>query len=234
MPSAGVFPFPPGGAAGWCGHHPGVPCDADAAEEGRGRAAALEAHGTELRRVERDLHDGTQNRLIAVLMHLGLLERAARENPDALPDLIGRARTATVDAVDGLREVIRGIYPPVLDERGLDGAVAALAAGCPVPSEVDTAGLRRAPAAVESAAYFIVAEALTNVARHSGATRVDVRLRHDGNLLVVKVDDDGRGGARESGGLLGIRRRAEALDGSFVLHSPPGGPTTLRIELPCA
>ncbi|HEY1176290.1 MAG TPA: sensor domain-containing protein [Phytomonospora sp.] len=206
------------------------------AEVTASRAAALEAHGTELRRIERDLHDGTQNRLIAVLMHLGLLERAARQNPDALPELIARARTAVVDAVDGLREVIRGIYPPVLDERGLDGAVAALAAGSPVPAEVDTEGLRRAPAAVESAAYFIVAEALTNVARHSGATRVSVRLRHEGAVLVAEVEDDGRGGAGDGagGGLPGIRRRAEALDGTLVLHSPPGGPTTLRIELPCA
>jgi signal transduction histidine kinase len=131
---------------------------------------------------------------------------------------------------------VRTIYPPVLTERGLDGAVAALVARCPVPCTVTTDGLRRAPAAVESAAYFVIAEALTNIAKHSGAQRAEVRLSTRGDqTLVVEVFDDGHGGADEAAGsgLLGIRRRVAALGGHTELVSPDGGPTLLRAELPC-
>ncbi|MFI1583688.1 sensor histidine kinase [Embleya sp. NPDC020630] len=205
------------------------------AEVTASRAAALEAHGVELRRIERDLHDGTQNRLVAVVMHLSLIERAIERDPAGALPLVHRTRQAAVDALDELRDVVRTIYPPILDERGLDGAVVTLAARCPVPCSVDTAGSVRAPASVEAAAYFITAEALNNVAKHSGAERVRVRLFHEEGTLVIEVDDDGRGDAREAagGGLDGMRRRAEALDGRLTLTSPPGGPTRLRAELPC-
>ncbi|WP_143229841.1 sensor histidine kinase [Actinophytocola xanthii] len=198
------------------------------------RAAALEAHGAELRRIERDLHDGTQNRLVAVAMHLGLVERALRRDPaEALP-MVLRAQDAAADALAGLRDVVRSIYPPVLAERGLDGAVAGLIARCPVPCSLTAVGPLRAPAAVESAAYFVVAEALTNIAKHSGATRASVVLSREDDL-VIEVHDDGHGGAdEESGtGLAGIRRRVAALDGTATITSPPGGPTLLRVELPC-
>ncbi|GCD97478.1 sensor histidine kinase [Embleya hyalina] len=205
------------------------------AEVTASRAAALDAHAAELRRIERDLHDGTQNRLLAVVMHLGLIERALERDPEQAPPLVRRARQAATGALDELREVVRGIYPPILDERGLDGAVAALAARSPVPCVVDTACLGRAPAAVETAAYFIVAEALNNVARHSRAEHVGVRLANEEGTLVIEVEDDGRGGAdeRAGSGVVGMRRRADALDGRVTLRSPAGGPTRLRAELPC-
>nr|WP_237535634.1 sensor histidine kinase [Streptomyces sp. SID3343] len=205
------------------------------AEVTASRAAALEAHGAELRRIERDLHDGTQNRLVAVVMYLGLIERALQRDPEQALPLVLRTRRAATDALDELREVVRSIYPPILDERGLDGAVAALAARCPVPCVVDTAGLARAPAAVETAAYFIVAEALNNVAKHSGAEQVRLRLAHEEGTVMIEVDDDGRGGVDESAGsgLAGIRRRAAALDGRVTVDGPVGGPTRLRAELPC-
>lgn len=200
------------------------------------RAAALEAHGAELRRVERDLHDGTQNRLVGVVMHLGIAERALRRDPESALPLILRAQNAASDALAELRGVVRSIYPPVLTERGLDGAAAALVARCSVPCTLAVAELRRAPAAVESAAYFVVAEALTNVAKHSGAQRAEVSLStREGELLVIEVFDDGHGGASEEGGtgLLGIRRRVAAFDGRMTLVSPAGGPTLLTVELPC-
>ncbi|HEX2130659.1 MAG TPA: histidine kinase [Actinophytocola sp.] len=198
------------------------------------RAAALEAHGAELRRIERDLHDGTQNKLVAVAMHLGIVERALRRDPaEALP-LVLRAQDATSDALAGLRDVVRSIYPPVLAERGLDGAVAGLIARCPVPCALTTIGPPRAPAAVESAAYFVVAEALTNIAKHSGATQASVVLNR-ADTLTIEVHDNGHGGADEKGGtgLSGISRRVAAFDGSTTVTSPPGGPTLLRVELPC-
>jgi signal transduction histidine kinase len=200
------------------------------------RAAALEAHGAELRRIERNLHDGTQNRLVAVVMQLGIAERAMRRDPETALPLILRAQNAASDALAELRGVVRSIYPPVLSERGLDGAVDALVAGCSVPCTLTVDSLRRAPAAVESAAYFVIAEALTNVAKHSGADQAEVRLSMRGaDILEIEVIDDGHGGADEKtgSGLLGIRRRVAAFDGQFSLTSPAGGPTALRVELPC-
>jgi signal transduction histidine kinase len=202
------------------------------------RAAALEAHGTELRRIERDLHDGTQNRLVAVVMHLGMVERALERDPVAAMPLVRTAQDAAGDALAELREVVRHIYPPVLADRGLAGAVAALVARCPIPTRLEEAPLDRAPAAIEAAAYFAVAEALSNAAKHSGADQVLVRLRTEDAVLHVEVHDDGRGGAEaaaEQGtgtGLPGIRRRVAAFDGTTELVSPPGGPTVLRIALP--
>ncbi|WNV86008.1 histidine kinase [Umezawaea sp. Da 62-37] len=198
------------------------------------RAAALEAHGTELRRIERNLHDGTQNRLVAVVMHLGMVERALARDPASALPMVHTAQNAATDALAELREVVRGIYPPVLVDRGLSGAVASLAGHCAIPCTVDEHPLPRMPAAVEAAAYFVVAEALTNAVKHSGAERITVSLRDDSGVLVVEVTDDGLGGADEAGGsgLVGIRRRVAAFDGTTTVVSPQGGPTVVRVDIP--
>lgn len=213
---------------------PGARLAQRVAELTASRAAALEAHGAELRRIERDLHDDTQNRIVAVAMHLGIVERALRRDPAAALPLVLKAQDAASDALSGLRGVVRSIYPPVLAERGLDGAIDGLIARCAVPTTLTVTNLGRAPAAVESAAYFVVAEALTNVAKHSGANRCEVRLT-GADPLVIEVWDDGHGGADESNGtgLLGIQRRVAAFDGTASITSPDGGPTVLRVELPC-
>jgi signal transduction histidine kinase len=199
------------------------------------RTGALDAHAAELRRIERDLHDGTQARLVTIAMRLGLAEKGMTDDPDKAARLLREALEGTEDAMAELRQVVRSIYPPILSDRGLDGAVSALvAAGAvPVTAEVEPSG--RLPAAVEAAAYFVIAEALTNVAKHSRSTRAWVRVHRQDDILHVAVRDDGRGGADEQGGtgLAGIRRRVAALDGTYRLSSPPGGPTELTVELPC-
>ncbi|MFE3139110.1 sensor domain-containing protein [Streptomyces scopuliridis] len=198
------------------------------------RAAALEAHGTELRRIERNLHDGTQNRLVAVVMHLGMVERALHRDPESALPMVLTAQNAATDALSELREVVRSIYPPVLIDRGLPGAVSALVSHCAIPATYEARDLPRAPAAVEAAAYFVVAEALTNAVKHSGARQITVVLHADDGLLTVEVTDDGQGGADEKlgTGLLGIERRVAAFDGTTLLHSPRGGPTVLRAAIP--
>ncbi|NRQ39397.1 sensor histidine kinase [Nonomuraea sp. NN258] len=199
------------------------------------RAGVLDAHGAELRRIERDLHDGAQARLVAIAMRLGVAREALPEDAELVARLLKEAHEGTEAAMTELREVIRTMYPPVLADRGLQGAVAAVTAHAGVPVEVVQDDLGRVPAAVEAAAYFIVAETITNVARHSGATRAAVRLSRRGGLLVIEVSDDGRGGIDESRGtgVAGIRKRAAALDGVVRIDSPPGGPTLITVELPC-
>ncbi|GLY55117.1 sensor histidine kinase [Lentzea sp. NBRC 102530] len=198
------------------------------------RAAALQAHGAELRRIERNLHDGTQNKLVGVVMMLGIAERTLKQNPDNAAQALLRAQDAAGDALEELRNVVRSIHPPVLDDLGLDGAIQALAARCPVPCVLTAEPLGRLPAAVEAAAYFAVAEALTNVAKHSGAQRAWVSLNIINEQLTVIVHDDGKGGAdeKQGTGLDGIRGRVAALDGNAELTSPEGGPTVLTVVLP--
>ncbi|TYB39400.1 sensor histidine kinase [Actinomadura chibensis] len=202
------------------------------------RAEALEAHGAELRRIERDLHDGTQAQLVAAALRLGLADRRFDADPDAARTLFLEAREGVEEALTQLRTVIRGIYPPILSDRGLGGALRALAAGQPIPVDLDLGdgeAAARAPAAVEAAAYFVVAEALTNIARHSGARHGWVTVRREPGRLLVAVRDDGKGGAdpARGSGLAGIRRRVAALDGTTRIDSPDGGGTTLDVELPC-
>ncbi|PRX46917.1 histidine kinase [Prauserella shujinwangii] len=199
------------------------------------RAAALDAHATELRRIERALHDGTQNRLVAMTVLLGAARRALARDPAEADTILGRAQDAAEEALRDLRAVVRGILPPVLADRSLADALAALAASCPVPCRVDAELPGRYAASVEASVYFVVAEALTNIARHSGARHATVVLRRHGDRLNVDVTDDGRGGATENAGsgLDGIRRRIEAHDGTFSLASPAGGPTTVTVSLPC-
>lgn len=200
------------------------------------RAGALEAHGAELRRIERDLHDGTQAQLVAAALRLGLADRRFEADPDAARALFLEAREGVEEALAQLRSVVRGIYPPILSDRGLGGALRALAGGQPIPIEMDVSGAdARAPAAVEAAAYFVVAEALTNVAKHSGARRASVTVRRAADRMAIVVRDDGKGGADPSrgSGLAGIRRRVAALDGAVRVHSPDGEGTTLDVDLPC-
>ncbi|WP_412517525.1 sensor domain-containing protein [Actinomadura madurae] len=198
------------------------------------RAEALEAHGAELRRIERDLHDGTQAQLVAAALRLGLADRRFDGDPEAARALFLEAREGIEEALTQLRTVIRGIYPPILSDRGLAGALRALAAGQPIPVEMDVED-GRAPAAVEAAAYFVVAEALTNIAKHSGARHGRVAVRREPGRLTISVRDDGKGGADpdRGSGLAGIRRRVAALDGTTRLDSPDGEGTTLEVELPC-
>ncbi|MFG3162809.1 sensor domain-containing protein [Streptomyces sp. NPDC048232] len=198
------------------------------------RAAALDAHATELRRIERSLHDGAQNRLVSVTVLVGAARRMAARDPAGADELLERAQSAAEQALAELRSVARGILPPVLADRGLAGALSGLAADCAVPCRVEADVPRRCAASVEATAYFVVAEALTNIAKHSGAGRAWVTAGVRGDRLRVVVGDDGRGGADETGGsgLSGIRRRVAALDGTFDLTSPRGGPTVLTVTLP--
>lgn len=202
------------------------------------RAGAVAAHGAELRRIERDLHDGTQARLVALSMRVGLARRAYDSNPDAARKLLDDAQDQVEEALTELRHVVRGIHPPILTDRGLVGAVRALAVGSGLEVEVAEKDMQddvRAPAAVEAAAYFTVAEALTNAAKHSGSRRAWVELVRTPRALRITVRDEGCGGADETGGsgLLGMRRRIAALDGTVLVSSPIGGPTTIEVELPC-
>ena len=216
---------------------PGTDLSMRVAQLSATRAAALDAHVTELRRIERSLHDGTQNRLVAVTVLVGAARRSlTRADPATTDDLLERAQTAAEQALAELRSVARGILPPVLLDRGLAGAVSGLAANCPVPCHVQVDVPGRCPASVEATAYVVVAEALTNVARHSGAGSVTLAVHRRGPELLVRVSDDGRGGARLDGGsgLTGMLHRVRAHDGTLDLSSPAGGPTELEVALPCA
>ncbi|MFF8918899.1 sensor histidine kinase [Streptomyces sp. NPDC015032] len=199
------------------------------------RAAALDAHAAELRRIERSLHDGTQNRIVTVTVLLGAARRMVTRDLAGADELLERAQSAAEQALAELRTVARGILPPVLADRGLADALSGLAAHSAVPCRTDTRLPERCASSVEATAYFVTAEALTNIARHSGATQAAVTLRSRGGRLLLRVEDDGRGGADEKGGsgLTGIRRRVAAHDGTLRLTSPLGGPTTLEVNLPC-
>jgi signal transduction histidine kinase len=207
------------------------------------RAGAIAAHSAELRRIERDLHDGAQARLVSLSMRIGLAKRAYDRDPEGGRRLLDEAQEQAEEALAELRHVVRGIHPPILTDRGLPGAVRALAASSGLDVTVQADELEdglRAPAAVEAAAYFVVAEALTNVARHSGSSKAEVRVLRTRTGLRVVVRDDGKGGAASPGieaggtGLHGMRRRVAALDGTFTVSSPAGGPTVIETELPCA
>lgn len=199
------------------------------------RAAALDAHAVELRRIERSLHDGTQNRLVTVTVLLGASRRMVARDPSSADELLERAQTAAEQALAELRTVVRGIIPPVLADRGLAGALTGLAVSCPVPCRMDVDVPQRCAASVEATAYFVVAEALTNIAKHSHARTAAVTVRSGSGKLLLNITDDGRGGADENGGsgILGISRRIAAHDGTLDISSPSGGPTTLKVELPC-
>jgi signal transduction histidine kinase len=200
------------------------------------RAQTVDAQAAEVRRIERDLHDGPQARLVALSMNIGLAEELLRSDPVAAAALLAEARESSGQALTELRRLVRGIHPPVLAERGLDGAIRALAltAPCHVWVQVELPG--RPPAPVESAVYFAVAEALANLGKHSGAGGGWITLGYADGRLRIEVGDDGAGGARVTagGGLRGIEERLGAFDGIMMVSSPPGGPTIVTMELPCA
>jgi signal transduction histidine kinase len=199
------------------------------------RAAALDAHTAELRRIERSLHDGTQNRMVAVNVLVGAAKRALARDPSEAEEILERAQAAAEYALAELRGVVRSILPPVLTERSLPDALAGLAADCPVNCRIDADLTERCAVSVEATVYYTVAEALTNIAKHSGASQATVRLHRHQDRLCAEITDDGGGGADSRGGsgLSGIRRRVEAHDGTFELSSPAGGPTVLRVSVPC-
>jgi signal transduction histidine kinase len=200
------------------------------------RAAAVDSAESERRRIERDLHDGAQQRLVALAMDLGTARERLEADPETGRRLVADAHEEAKAALKEIRDLVRGIHPVILEDRGLDAALSAVVARSPVPVTLVVEVAERPPATVESAAYFVVSEALTNVARHARATRVAVNIVRAGDRLVVEVRDDGVGGADPSRGtgLRGLRDRVTALGGSMHLVSPTGGPTTLLVDLPCA
>jgi signal transduction histidine kinase len=200
------------------------------------RADTVDAQAAELRRIERDLHDGVQARLVSLSMAIGLADTLMDRNPAKAHKLLAEARESSGTALVELRHLVRGIHPPVLAERGLGGAVRALALSLPVPIAVDIDLPGRPDTPVESAAYFAVAETLTNLIRHSRARTGSVSIRHANGALTMVVADDGNGGADPATGtgLRGIERRLAAFDGTIALSSPPGGPTVITMEVPCA
>jgi signal transduction histidine kinase len=204
-------------------------------ELSRTRAAAADAQAAELRRIERDLHDGAQARLVSMSMDLGLAQEKLESDPDAARELVDHARSEARTAIVELRQLVSGIYPAVLADRGLDAALSNIATTCPVPVRLDLELPERLPAAVEVAAYFVVAEALANIAKHAEATRAMVRIWLENGVLAIEVTDDGRGGADATAGtgLSGLADRVAALDGRLRIASPAGGPTLVRAEIPC-
>ncbi|MGA5036010.1 sensor histidine kinase [Streptomyces capoamus] len=199
------------------------------------RSAAVDTQMAEIRRIERDLHDGAQARLVAMGMTLDAAERLLETDPEAVRGLLAEARQSSSAALEELRDLVRGIHPPVLADRGLTDAVRALALVSPVSAEVRSELAGRPEAPVESAAYFAVSELLTNVAKHAGAGRAWIDLRYDHGMLRIGVTDDGDGGADASRGtgLRGIERRLATFDGVLAVSSPVGGPTMVTMEIPC-
>jgi signal transduction histidine kinase len=200
------------------------------------RARVVDAADAERRRIERDLHDGTQQQLVAIAMNLGRAKLKLDEDPEGAKELVVQAHQDAKDSIVELRNVIRGVHPAVLEDRGLDAALSALAARSPVPVRLDVAVPVRPTRTAEAVAYFVVSEALTNVAKHARASHVGVEVATVGGRLLVTVSDDGVGGAdgRPDSGLTGLRERVRAVDGTFDLTSRPGAGTTLRVAVPCA
>ncbi|MFD8702541.1 histidine kinase [Kitasatospora sp. NPDC059648] len=200
------------------------------------RAGLVDAVDAERRRIERDLHDGAQQRLTSLAMNLGLARRTLKDCPPDAMQVIVAAHEEAQAAIDELRDLVRGLHPAVLEDRGLDAALSGIAARAPLPVRLDVDLTERIAPTVEAVAYFTVSEALTNVAKHARASVVDVSVRTAGGRLRLVVSDDGVGGADASRGtgLTGLRKRAASVDGALSVLSPLGGPTTITVELPCA
>jgi signal transduction histidine kinase len=207
----------------------------------RSRADVVAAADAERRRIERDLHDGAQQRLVSLAMNLGMARERFTDAPEPVRRAIADAHDEAMLALSELREFIRGLHPAVLNDRGLDAALSGLAARAPLPVRLRVDVSRPASPSVEAVAYFIVSEALTNVAKHAQAARSEVTVTRDGDVLRVTVTDDGSGGAAPAEGddagagtgLRGLAQRAAAVDGTLTIDSPPGGPTVITAELPC-
>jgi signal transduction histidine kinase len=206
----------------------------------RSRAEIVAATDAERRRIERDLHDGAQQHLVSLAMNLGMVRAALAQEPGSVPpatrQAIEQAHDEAIEALAGLRELVRGLHPAVLNDRGLDAALSGIVARAPLPVRLRVDLATRCAPSIEAIAYFTVSEALTNVAKHAQATRAEVTVERAGGRLRVVVTDDGRGGASLDGdgtGLRGLAQRTAAVDGTLSLASPAGGPTTLTLELPC-
>lgn len=211
----------------------------------RSRAESVAATDAERRRIERDLHDGAQQRLVSLAMNLGRARTNLTDIPEHARQAIAEAHDEALIALSELRQFIRGLHPAVLNDRGLDAALSGIVAHAPLPVRLRVDVPTRSSPSVEAVAYFVVSEALANVAKHACATRADVTVTQAGDLLRIVVTDDGRGGAAlpadldaaapaSSGtGLRGLTQRAAAVGGTLTVHSPPGGPTTITAELPC-
>lgn len=204
------------------------------------RADSVDSAAQEIRRIERDLHDGVQVRLVGLGMTVGLAEELLDTRPERARKLLGDAQTTVTETLQELRRLVHGIHPPVLADRGLLGAVRALALDLPLDIEVHERGFGedsevRLPAPVEACAYFVVSEALANVVKHSGSERASIVLELRPGILRCTVRDEGRGGIADDGGsgLAGMRRRLAAFDGTLTVTSPPGGPTVVTMEMPC-
>ncbi|WP_345944917.1 sensor histidine kinase [Streptomyces albus subsp. chlorinus] len=211
-----------------------APHEGELREVVRSRARLVDAFETERRRIERDLHDGAQQRLVALNVRLGLATLDLPADSAAAKE-IGQAHSLAKEALAELRELIRGVHPQVLSERGLHAAVRDIAGRSPVPVDLEIELPGRLPSAAETTAFFVTSETLTNVAKHSGAGRCQVTAWVEKEVLYLEVVDDGVGGADMSGsGLTGLADRVAAADGRMFLSSPPGGPTRLRVEIPCS
>jgi len=199
------------------------------------RAGVVDAADTERRRIERDLHDGAQQRLVSLAMNLGIARTSLTDVPDEARQVIGDAHEEAKAALAELRELVRGLHPAILEDRGLDAALSGVAARAPFPVRLRVDVRERPSPTVEAVAYFVVSEALANVSRHAQASRAAVTVERSGDLLRVSVTDDGVGGAdpARGTGLAGLARRAGSVDGTFSLTSPVGGPTEIVVELPC-
>jgi signal transduction histidine kinase len=199
------------------------------------RAGVVDAADAERRRLERDLHDGTQQRLVSLAMNLGMARAqaaSAAEARQAIADAHDEAKAALTE----LRHLIRGLHPPVLEDRGLDAALSGVAARLPIPVRLTVDVPRRPPPVIEAVAYFVVSEGLTNITKHAQASQAEVFVQRSGDRLHIIVSDDGVGGANPARGtgLAGLAKRASSVDGTFEIVSPPGGPTLLTVDLPCA
>lgn len=199
------------------------------------RTRAVDSAEAERRRIERDLHDGAQQRLIAVAMSLGIARQRLDDDPESARTLVGEAHDEVKSALKELRDLVRGIHPVILEDRGLDAALSAVIARCSVPVDLRVDVNERPLPAVESAAYFIVSEALVNVVRHAQATAATVEIARRGDRLTIAIADNGVGGADPTNGtgLQGLSDRVAAIDGWMQVVSPVGGPTTLMVEVPC-
>jgi len=199
------------------------------------RAGVVDAADAERRRLERNLHDGTQQRLVSLAMNLGMA-RGQAETAEEAHQAIAEAHEEAKAALAELRNLIRGLHPPVLEDRGLDAALSGVAARMPIPVRLTVNVPRRPAPTIEAVAYFVVSEGLANITKHAHATQADVFVQQDGDRLHIIVTDDGVGGAdpARGTGLAGLARRAESVDGTLEIASPPGGPTLLTVDLPCA
>ncbi|QYC44758.1 Signal transduction histidine-protein kinase/phosphatase DegS [Nonomuraea coxensis DSM 45129] len=200
------------------------------------RAGVIDAADAERRRIERDLHDGAQQRLVSLAMNLGLARATLTDLPEPAREAIERAHEEAKQALKELRDFVRGLHPAVLNDQGLDAALSGVAARAPFPVRLRVDIERRVTPTIEAVAFFIVSEALTNIAKHAAAKRAEVSVRREHDRLHVLVHDDGCGGARMDAGtgLRGLAQRVDAVDGTLRLSSPLGGPTTIEVDLPCA